>query len=335
MRNVNDPAAFAHHTIEANGIAIHYVDEGAGPLIILLHGFPYTWFEWRHQIAALSQAGFRVVAPDIRGFGDSGKPARVEDYTLLHSAGDVVALLAALGEPRAVLIGHDLGAWVAASAARLRPDLFPALALVSTAVGPREAQRPSAGWAAMQQQFGGQFYHHYFQQPGLAEGELDADIAKSLRSIHFAISGEAHGAQRWRLFVMPDETVLDTMADPGSVPRWLGEEAFGEYVRQYTKGGFAAPLAHYRCRDLNWDLTAAWAGQPITQPSLFIGGAEDPALTIMRPFYETMEAVYTGLVSKSLLAGVGHGAPEENPDAVSGELIAFLEGVPRSSAAEF
>lgn len=125
---------------------------------------------------------------------------------------------------------------------------------------------------------------------------------------------------------MPGETFLDTIPDPGAVPVWLGEQALAEYVRQYRKGGFAAPLAHYRCRSLSWDLTAAWAGQPITQPSVFIGGAEDPALTIMRPFYDTMETVYTGLVSKSLLEGVGHSAPEENPDAVSSELLAFLEG---------
>lgn len=183
MRNVNDPAAFAHHMVEADGLAIHYVDEGVGPLVILLHGFPYTWFEWRHQIAALTQAGFRVVAPDIRGFGQSGKPDRIEDYTILHSASDVVALLAALGEDRAVLVGHDLGAWVAAAAARMRPDLFPALALVSTVVGPREPQRPSAGWAKLAEQTGGRFCHHYFQQPGLAEAQIDADVARRCREL--------------------------------------------------------------------------------------------------------------------------------------------------------
>lgn len=323
MRNVNDPAAFNHRTIEANGLAIHYVEEGAGPLVILLHGFPYTWFEWRHQIAALSEAGFRVVAPDIRGFGESGKPDPVEDYTLLHSAGDVVALLAALDEPGALLVGHDLGAWIAAYAARLRPDLFPALALISTVVGPREAQRPSTGWAALEAQFGGKSHHHYFQQPGLAEAQLDADITKSLRGIHFAISGQATGAQRWRLFVRPGETVLDVLPDPGFTPSWLGEEAFGEYVRQYSKAGFAAPLAHYRCRDRNWDLTAALAGQPVTQPAMFIGGAADPVMDLMHPLYDAMEETYPGLVSKTLLENVGHSAPEEAPEAVSNALVAF------------
>jgi pimeloyl-ACP methyl ester carboxylesterase len=323
MRDANDPQTFTHRFAEADGITIHYVEEGVGPLVILLHGFPYTWFEWRHQIGALTEAGFRVVVPDIRGFGQSGKPERIADYTILHSAGDVVALVAALGESRALLVGHDLGAWVATAAARLRPDLFPALALVSTVVGPREAQRPSRGWAELETRTGGRFYHHYFQQLGLAEAELDADIPRSLRSIHHAISGQASGAERWRLFVMPGEPLLATLPDPGCVPGWLGDQAFAEYVRQYANGGFAAPLAHYRCRDRNWDLTAAWSGQPVTQPSLFIGGAADPALEMMQPLYDNMEQFYPGLVAKSLLTGVGHGAPEESPAAVADALVRF------------
>lgn len=247
MRNVNDPAAFVHRMAEADGLPIHYVDEGAGPLVILLHGFPYTWFEWRHQIGALAQAGFRVVAPDIRGFGQSGKPDRIEDYTILHSVGDVVALLTALGEDHAVLVGHDLGAWVAAAAARLRPDLFPALALVSTVVGPREPQRPSVGWASLAEQTGGRFYHHYFQQPGLAEAEMEADVACTLRGVYNAISGSATDAERWRLLVMPGEPLLDTFPDPGRVPDWLGEQAFAEYLSQFP----TADLPH------RWPITAA------------------------------------------------------------------------------
>ena len=327
MRNLNDPASFAHRTVEANGIAIHFVEEGAGPLVILLHGFPYTWFEWRNQIAALAGAGYRVVVPDIRGFGESGKPANVADYTVLHCAGDVVALLHALGERQAVLVGHDLGAWVAAAAARLRPDLFPALALVSTVVPPREAQRPSAGWAAIEAQTGGRFYHHYFQQSGLADAQFDRDPEVSLRSIYNAISGTASEAERWRLIVLPGETALDTLPDPGHAPAWLGEEALAEYARHYRASGFSPPLAHYRCRDLSWDLTAAWSGHAITQPMIFVGGAADPALTAMQPLYDRMEEIYPSLVRKVLLPGVGHGAPEESPDRVTSELKAFLDQV--------
>lgn len=324
MPMVTDPASFTHHMVEANGIRLHYVDEGAGPLVILLHGFPYMWFEWRHQIIALVEAGYRVVAPDIRGFGESGKPEAIADYTVLHCAGDVVALLSALGEERAALVGHDLGAWVAAATARLRPDLFPALALVSTVVPSRETQRPSASWREIEERTGGRFYHHYFQQPGVVDAQFDHDPTVSLRSIYNAISGTASEEERWRLVVMPGETALETMPDPGHAPNWLGEDALAEYVRHYAAGGFTPPLAHYRCRDLNWDLTAAWAGQAITQPSLFVGGAADPALTAMQPLYDRMEEIYPGLVRKTLLPGVGHGAPEESPDQISHELISFL-----------
>jgi len=325
MPVITDPANFGHRTIQANGIQIHYIEEGSGPLVLLLHGFPYTWFEWRHQIVALAQAGYRVVAPDIRGFGESGKPASTADYTVLHCAGDVVALLAALGERRAVLVGHDLGAWVAAAATRLRPDLFQALALVSTVVPPREAHRPSDGWAEIEARTGGRFYHHYFQRPGLADAQFNQDPAVSLRSIYNAISGTASEAERWRLIVMPGETALDTLPDPGHAPAWLGEDALAEYVRYYAESGFTPPLAHYRCRDLNWDLTAAWAVQAITQPTIFVGGAADPALTAMQPLYDRLEETYPGLVRKVLLPRVGHGAPEESPEQVSHELVTFLD----------
>jgi pimeloyl-ACP methyl ester carboxylesterase len=328
MHSLIDPASFDHRQTVANGITIHYVEAGTGRLVILLHGFPYSWFEWRHQILALASAGYRVIAPDIRGFGESGKPACTEDYTILHCAGDVVALLEAAGDKTAVLVGHDLGAWVAAASARLRPDLFTALAVVSTVVPPREAVRPSENWAAIEAQSGGQFYHHYFQTPGLADAQFDRDPAVSLRSIYNAISGSATEAERWRLIVMPGETALDTMPDPGKAPEWLGEAALAEYVRQYAAGGFTPPLAHYRCRNLSWDLTAAWAGQAITQPSIFIGGAADPALVAMQPLYDRMEDFYTGLVRKTLLPGIGHGAPEEAPDLVSTELLTFIKALP-------
>lgn len=321
-----DPDHFTHHTVDLGGLPVHYVEAGEGPAVLLLHGFPYTWFEWRHQIGALASAGYRVIAPDIRGFGDSGKPARTEDYTMLHSAGDLVGLLSALGEPDAVVVGHDLGAWIAAAAVRLRPDLFRALAMLSTPVGPREAERPSLGWERIERERGGRMHHHYFQEPGRADRELDADIASSLRGIYHAISGSAQGAERWRLLTRPGETICDTMPDPGAgrLPVWLPQAVLDEYVRQYSKAGFGPPLAHYRCRELTWELTAAWAGQPVDCPSLFIGGAADPALDLLRAQYDALELTYTDLRHKSLLPGIGHGAPEEAPQEITAALLRFL-----------
>ncbi len=327
MTHSDDPANFTHDTAIVDGLPVHYVMAGEGPVVLLLHGFPYTWFEWRHQIAALADAGYRVVAPDIRGFGQSGKPVRTEDYTLLHCAGDAVGLLRAIGATNAVVVGHDLGAWVAATTARMRPDMVRGLALISTPVGAREAVRPSVAWAAMEQSMDGKLYHDYFQQPGLAEAELDHDLARSLRGIYHAISGDARGAERWRLFIKPGESLLDTMPDPERLPEWLPQKVLNEYVRQYSNGGFAAPLAHYRCRNLSWDLTAAWAGQLITCPSMFIGGDADPALDLIRAQYDALERTYTDLRFKALLPGIGHGAPEEAPQAVTEALLQFLLGL--------
>lgn len=324
MAGVDDPRAFAHRTVQLDGLTVHYVEAGEGPLVLLLHGFPYTWFEWRHQIGPLAAAGYRVVAPDIRGFGQSTRPARIEDYTLLHCAGDAAGLIRALGADRAVVVGHDLGAWVAATTARMRPDLVRALALISTPVGAREAVRPSQAWAAMETARSGKLYHDYFQQPGLAEAELESDMARSLRSIYHAISGDARGAERWRLFIAAGETLLDTMPDPGHLPPWLSAAALAEYVRQYQAGGFAAPLAHYRCRNLSWDLTAAWAGQTIDCPALFVGGDADPALELISAQVDALGATYTDLRGKDLLPGIGHGAPEEAPEAVTRALLGFL-----------
>lgn len=323
----NDPGSFAHSTIEIEGLPIHYVEAGNGPLVLLLHGFPYTWFEWRHQIGPLAEAGYRVVAPDIRGFGQSEKPQRSEDYTLLHCAGDAIGLLRGLGANSAVVVGHDLGAWVAATTARMRPDMVRGLALISTPVGAREAVRPSVAWAAMEQSMEGKLYHDYFQQPGLAEVELDCDLARSLRGIYHAISGDAQGAERWRLFIKPGERLLDTMPDPARLPDWLPQSVLDEYVHQYSNCGFAAPLAHYRCRNLSWDLTAAWSGQKITCPSMFIGGDADPALDLIRAQYDALEHTYTDLRTKALLPGIGHGAPEEAPQAVTEALLQFLSGL--------
>lgn len=327
MNPADNPAGFAHHTVTLEGLPVHFVTAGEGPAVLLLHGFPYTWFEWRHQIGPLAAAGYRVIAPDIRGFGESGKPERTADYTLMHCAGDAIGLLRALGEEAAVVVGHDLGAWVAATTARMRPDMVRGLALLSTPVGPREAVRPGAAWAALEQAHGARLYHHYFQQPGLAEAELDRDPARSLRGIYHAISGDAQGAERWRLFIRPGEPLLDTMPDPARLPPWLPQAALDEYVRQYAAGGFAAPLAHYRCRELSWELGAAWAGQPIACPSLFVGGAADPALDLIRAQYDALEATYTDLRGKALLPGIGHGAPEEAPAAITAALLQFLAGL--------
>ena len=157
QRNADDPDAFSHRFAEVNGIRMHYVEEGQGPLVILLHGFPYLWYMWRRQIPALAAAGFRVVAPDLRGFGQTDRPNEVESYDMSQAVGDMVGLVEALGEKSAVIVGHDLGAWVAQAAAMLRPDLFRALVMLNTPVPPRGKVRPTVGLWEMEK---GRVYHH-------------------------------------------------------------------------------------------------------------------------------------------------------------------------------
>src|SRR6266536_2930242 len=178
----------AHRTIEANGIHIHLAEQGEGPLVVLCHGFPESWYSWRHQLAALSAAGFHVVAPDMRGYGQTDRPEEIEKYTLLHLVGDMVGLLDALGAESAVIIGHDWGAPVAWHAALLRPDRFRAVIGLSVPFRPRGSARPTT---VMPQTDDAQFYQLYFQPPGVAERERERDVRLAIRRLLYSASGDA------------------------------------------------------------------------------------------------------------------------------------------------
>jgi pimeloyl-ACP methyl ester carboxylesterase len=327
--DADDPGAFNHCFAEANGIRMHYIDEGQGPLVILLHGFPYLWYMWRRQIAALAEAGFRVVVPDQRGFGQTDRPDSIEAYDISQAVGDMVGLMAASGETSAVIIGHDLGAWVAQAAAMLRPDLFRGLVILNTPVPPRGKIKPTV---ALREMAKGRVYHHlYFQQIGKPDSELASDPRKTLRSIFYSVSGSAVGAERWRLFIEPGEPILNAFTDPKEFPSWLSARAIDYYVDEYTRTGFTGALNYYRCRDRNWEITAFLDGAVVHQPSLFIGGAADPSLepVEIRALYDRLETHLPALQKKVLLPGVGHSAAEERADQVNTLLLEFLEQLER------
>ncbi|MDT4850719.1 Epoxide hydrolase A [compost metagenome] len=279
---------------------------------------------WRRQIPALAAAGFRVVAPDQRGFGQSDSPDAIEAYDMSQAVGDIVGLMQALGETSAIVIGHDLGAWVAQSCAMLRPDLFPALVMLNTPVPPRGRIKPTDGLRAMAQ---GKGYHHlYFQQLEKPDRELAADTRKTLRSMFYSVSGSAVGAERWRLFIEPDEPILNAFTDPVEFPSWLSPKAIDYYVDEYTRSGFTGALNYYRCRDRNWEISAFLDGAVVRQPSMFIGGAADPSLEppAIRGLYDQLDTYLVGLRKKVMLPGVGHSAAEEDPEQVNALLIEFL-----------
>jgi len=174
-----------HRFVETNGIRMHIAEAGSGPLVVLLHGFPESWYSWRHQLTALSEAGFHVVAPDQRGYGQTDRPEAIEAYTMLHLVGDVIGLLDVLGEPQATLIGHDWGAPVAWHTALFRPDRVRAVGGLSVPFRPRGGRPPLT---MLRELRGENFYQIYFQQPGLAEADLERDIRTTMRTTLYGAS---------------------------------------------------------------------------------------------------------------------------------------------------
>jgi len=181
-------AEMKHGTVETNGIRMHYVEHGSGPLVVMCHGFPESWYSWRHQLEALGEAGFHAVAPDMRGYGNTDRPADIDQYTLLHLTGDVVGLLDALGAESAVIAGHDWGAPVAWLAALLRPDRFRGVIGLSVPYRPRGKVRPTT---VMPQTDDAVFYQLYFQNPGVAEAEFEQDVRSTIRGALYWGSGDA------------------------------------------------------------------------------------------------------------------------------------------------
>jgi len=326
---MSNPAtsALTHRFIETNGIRMHIAEQGEGPLVVLCHGWPESWYSWRHQLSALAAAGYHVVAPDQRGYGQTDKPEAIDQYTLLHLVGDIVGLLDALGEQRAVIAGHDWGAPVAWNAALLRPDRFRAVAGLSVPFSPRRpaAPRPTS---VMPRSSEGVFYQLYFQEPGVAEAEFERDVRSTLRRILYGISGEPPEGER-RFGLVPPTGFLTDRADPAQLPPWLTEADIDFYTAEFTRGGFRGGLNWYRNIDRNWELMGAFAGATVQVPALFIGGERDPVLSFPGAAERLAQlgTVLPGLRNTVVLPGCGHWTQQERPTEVNAALIKFLQGV--------
>ena len=272
-----------HRFVDANGIRMHLVEQGRGPLVLLCHGFPESGYSWRHQIRALADAGFHVVAPDMRGYGQTDQPDAIDQYTLLHLVGDMVGLLDALGEEQAVIAGHDWGAPVAWHAALLRPDRFRGVIGLSVPYRPRGAARPTT---LMPQTTDAVFYQLYFQTPGVAEAELEQDVSSFLRGVLYTNSGDGPLRERG----LPSDVgmvprtggmrarMATHMATPASLPAWLTETDLDFYAGEFARTGFRGGLNWYRNIDRNWELLAPFAGARVMVPALYIVGELDITL---------------------------------------------------------
>ncbi|MFK7915575.1 MAG: alpha/beta fold hydrolase [Pseudomonadales bacterium] len=316
-----------HKTILTNGVNMHYVEAGSGPLVVLCHGFPESWYSWRHQLTALANAGYRVVAPDQRGYGQTDKPEAIEAYSQQHLVGDIVGLVQGLGETNAVVVGHDWGAPVAWNAALWRPDIFRAVAALSVPISDRAPVSPLTSLRAM---FGDRFFYMlYFQTPGVAEHELQHDVQTSMRRFLFAASGNApdNGMEMMQTPPANSAYFLEQMPDTETLPPWLTQADLDFFVQEFESSGFRGPLNWYRNIDRSWELSGAFQGKTIEQPSLFISGDRD--LIRMNPGYEeAMRAVAVNLQDPVILPGIGHWTQQEAPEAVNEALLGFLSDLP-------
>jgi pimeloyl-ACP methyl ester carboxylesterase len=318
-------AGVAHRIVDTNGIRMHVAEQGSGPAVLLCHGFPESWYSWRHQLSALAAAGYRAMAPDMRGYGRTDGPAEIDRYTMLHHVGDMVGLLDALGERTAVIVGHDWGGPVAWNAALMRPDRFRAVAVLSVPYSPRGSVRPTV---ALRQAAGDHFmYMLYFQEPGVAEAELEGDVRATLRRVLSSASGDAPAGQEWRPIMPKTARFLDALVDPTLLPGWLTEADLDVYTAEFQRTGFRAGLSWYRAMDLTWELMAAYHHARVMQPALFIAGDRDLVIAMQRRALDQMKETVPNLSRLVMLPGCGHWTQQERPAEVNAELITFLRGL--------
>jgi pimeloyl-ACP methyl ester carboxylesterase len=319
-----------HRTVETNGIHMHIAESGAGPLVVLCHGFPESWYSWRHQLPALAEAGFHAVAPDMRGYGQTDRPEQLDRYTLLHLVGDVVGLLDALGTKTAVIVGHDWGAPVAWYAALLRPDRFRGVIGLSVPFVPRPPVRPTS---IMPQTEDAQFFQLYFQSPGTAEAEFERDVRLSIRSFLYSASGEGRGdgARDGREVDMVPRRggFLSRLTSPASLPRWLTEADVDFYASEFARTGFRGGLNWYRNIDRNWELLAPVSGVQVTVPALYIAGDRDLVLAFrgMDQVIANLSKFVPQLRRTPLFPGCGHWTQQERAPEVNQAVIDFVQSL--------
>ena len=312
--------------IETNGIRLRVAVAGKGPLVILVHGWPESWFSWRHQISALVQAGYRVAAPDVRGYGGSDKPASIDAYAIKDISADIAGLVDALGERQAILIGHDWGAPIVWNTTLFFPEKVRAVAGLSVPhLGRGPAPRIELFKKIYKDTF---FYQLYFQQPGVADAELEADVRSTLRKIYYWISGEGIRAGMVRR-KQPDAKLLDGLVDPDPFPDWLTTADLDYYVGEFERSGFRGPLNRYRTAEIDFAQQQAIADRRIEQPAAFIAGSLDPVLAFVPGVdpIALMRKHVSDLRLVRILEGAGHWVQQERAAEVNAALLEFLKGL--------
>jgi pimeloyl-ACP methyl ester carboxylesterase len=313
--------------IETNGIKLRAVVKGEGPLVILVHGFPESWYSWRHQIDPIAKAGFKVCAIDVRGYGGSDKPPLVEDYSMEKMVGDVAGLVDALGGGgKAIVIGHDWGAPIVWNTALIRPDKIRAVGALSV---PYLGLGPVPLIDVFNEVFtknGIFFYQVYFQKEGVAEAELEADVRSFVRRSLYGISGDA--PQDAEVVVKPlDAKLLDGTIDPEVFPAWMTPEDIDYFVSELEHSGLRGPINRYRNFERDFVYLSPFKDLKIEQPAFFIAGSRDIVLTMIPGFdpVAQMREYVPNLYDSIILEGCGHWTQQERPEDVTRHLLGWLK----------
>lgn len=309
--------------IATNGIELNIAEQGEGPLVLMCHGFPESWYSWRHQFQALADAGYRAVAPDMRGYGDSDKPQAVTAYNQIEIINDVVGLIPALGYDSAIVLGHDWGGPTAWGAALHHPDKVSAVGVLSVPFSPRAELPPLETMKAVfKDRF---FYQLYFQEEGVAEMELERDINTALTKFYHMASGEMDPTT-----LNPDKgadaDLLSDLPTPERLGAWISADDLAFYVNEFTRSGFRGPLNYYRNHNLTWQLTEG-APTTIEQPALFVAGDKDGVIAMTGDALQNMPKYVTDLRINTLIPDIGHWTQQEAPAAVNQHLLKFLAGL--------
>ena len=307
-------------TVATNGVDLHVLEAGEGIPVVLSHGFPELAYSWRHQLPALAAAGFRVIAPDQRGYGRSTRPEALEDYDIEHLTGDLIGLLDEFGEERAVFVGHDWGSMVVSNLALLAPDRVAAIVNMSVPFLPRAPMPPVQ---MMRAAFGDAFFYIlYFQEPGVADADLGADTATTMRRLLAGVVIKEGQAPDPANFANDGRGFVERLPEPDGLPDWLSQDELDRYVSEFARTGFTGGINWYRNMDRNWFLTERIADAKVEMPSLFIGGRLDPVI-LATPPENTLHLLpdHRGTV---LVDGAGHWVQQEKPDEVNRALVDFV-----------
>jgi pimeloyl-ACP methyl ester carboxylesterase len=316
---------FTHKRIETNGINMHVVDAGSGFPVLFCHGFPEIWYSWRHQLRALADAGFRAIAPDQRGFGDTDAPQPIDAYSIHHLVGDLTGLLDALGIEKAAIVGHDWGGLLVWQMALLAAHRVSAVVGVNTPFFPRLPMQPTAMMRAVAQ--GNFHYILYFQEPGVADAELNGNVRRVLRGFYQEIPREIIEATRDLQpgVLGPNVGGLIDRLPEGPHGSFLTADDFEVFARAFERTGFTGGLNWYRNFDRNWETTAYLVGAKVMQPALMITAELDP---VLRPeMAEGMSMWVPNLRDTVLIKGSGHWTQQEKPEEVNQPLIGFLKSL--------